>query len=83
MGAGFGLFVLNLIFLTIVFYLYQSIPNTSLTLPLLIFSISQILLFVVYGGLLSKLIFAIPLTLGFAAAVCLIVATSVLFARVC
>ena len=82
MGSGFALFALNILFLIIVFYLYQSIPNTSLTLPLLIFSFSQILLFVVYGGFLGKLIFAIPLTLGFAAAVCLIVATSVLFGRI-
>ena len=82
MGSGFALFALNFLFLIIVFYLYQSIPNTSLTLPLLIFSFSQILLFVVYGGFLGKLIFAIPLTLGFAAAVCLIVATSVLFGRI-
>ena len=80
--SGLALFALNALFLIIVFYLYQSIPNTSLTIPLLIFSISQIILFIVYGGLLNQLIFAIPLTLGFAAAVCLIVSTSVLFARI-
>ena len=81
-GSGLALFALNLVFLGIVFYLYNSIPNTSLTLPLIIFGFSQILLFVVYGGFLNQLIFAIPLTLGFAAAVCLIVATSVLFGRI-
>ena len=80
--SGIALFALNAIFLMVVFYLYKSIPNTSLTIPLLIFSFSQILLFIVYGGLLNQLIFAIPLTLGFAAAVCLIVSTSVLFARI-
>ena len=82
MTSGIAIFVLNAIFLTMVFYLYQSIPNTSLTLPLLFFSVSQILLFIVYGGFLNQLIFAIPLTLGFAAAVCLIVATSVVFGRI-
>ena len=82
MTSGIAIFVLNAIFLTIVFYLYQSIPNTSLTLPLLIFSVSQILLFIVYGGFLNQLIFAIPLTLGFAASVCLIIATSVVFGRI-
>ncbi|MEC7687178.1 MAG: AAA family ATPase [Candidatus Thermoplasmatota archaeon] len=81
-GSGFALFALNGLFLIVAFYLYYSIPNTSLTLPLIIFAFSQILLFVVYGGLLDQLIFAIPLTLGFAATVCLIVASSVLFARI-
>ena len=73
---------LGLIFLTLAFYLYKSIPNTSLTLPIIIFGSSQILLFIVYGGLLDNLIFALPLTFGFACAVCLIVSVSLLFGRI-
>ncbi len=80
--SGSIIFILNLIFLTLAFYLYKSIPNTSLTLPILIFGSSQILLFIVYGGLLDRLIFAIPLTFGFACAVCLIVSVSLLFGRI-
>jgi hypothetical protein len=82
MISGSIILILNLIFLTLAFYLYKSIPNTSLTIPILIFGSSQILLFVVYGGLMDKLIFALTLTFGFACAVCLIVSVSVLFGRI-
>ncbi|HIF37447.1 MAG TPA: hypothetical protein EYQ70_03465, partial [Marine Group III euryarchaeote] len=80
--SGSIILILNLIFLTLAFYLYKSIPNTSLTLPILIFGFSQILLFIVYGGLMDRLIFALPLTFGFACAVCLIVSVALLFGRI-
>ncbi|MCH2431461.1 MAG: hypothetical protein MK206_00480, partial [Candidatus Poseidoniia archaeon] len=82
MLSGSLIFILNLIFLTLAFYLYKTIPNTSLTLPMIIFGSSQILLFIVYGGLLDNLIFALPLTFGFACAVCLIVSVSLLFGKI-
>ena len=80
--SGSLILILNLILLTLAFYLYKSIPNTSLTFPILLFGFIQVLLFVIYGGLLHKLIFALPLTFGFASAVCLIVSVSVLFGRI-
>ena len=74
-------FVLNFVLLVSAFYIYSRISNTSIANPILFFGITEFLLFVVYGGIANKLIFAIPLTLGLVCTVGLIVSTGVLLVR--
>ena len=79
--SGFTFFALNFILLVSAFYIYSRISNTSIANPILFFGITEFLLFVVYGGIANKLIFAIPLTLGLVCTVGLIVSTGVLLVR--
>ncbi|HIM86397.1 MAG TPA: AAA family ATPase [Candidatus Poseidoniales archaeon] len=79
--SGFTFFALNFILLVSAFYIYSRISNTSIANPILVFGIAEFLLFVVYGGIANKLIFAIPLTIGLVCTVGLIVSTGVLLVR--
>ena len=79
--SGFTFTILNLVLLVSAFYIYNNISNTSITHPILIFGSVEFLLFVVYGGIANKLIFALPLTVGLVCTIGLIVSTGVLLVR--
>jgi len=79
--SGFTFTILNLVLLVSAFYIYNNISNTSITYPILIFGSIEFLLFVVYGGIANKLIFALPLTVGLVCTIGLIVSTGVLVVR--
>ena len=79
--SGFTFIILNLVLLVSAFYIYNNISNTSITYPILIFGSAEFLLFVVYGGIANKLIFALPLTVGLVCTIGLIVSTGVLLVR--
>ncbi len=79
--SAFIFTILNLVLLVSAFYIYNNLSNTSITRPILIFGSAEFLLFVVYGGIANKLIFAIPLTIGLVCTVGLIVSTGVLLVR--
>jgi MoxR-like ATPase len=79
--SGFAFLILNIILLTSAFYIYNRVSNTSIVNPILVFAVFEFLLFVVYGGLANKLIFAFPLTFGLVCTIGLIVSTGVLLVR--
>ncbi|HJM81367.1 MAG TPA: hypothetical protein QF397_01275, partial [Candidatus Poseidoniia archaeon] len=79
--SGFTFIILNFVLLVSAFYIYNNISNTSITYPILVFGSAEFLLFVVYGGIANKLIFALPLTVGLVCTIGLIVSTGVLLVR--
>ena len=74
-------FILNLLLLTTGFYIYNKVSNTAIVIPVLAFGSIETILFVLYGGILNNLIFALPLTIGFVCTIGLIVSGSVLLVR--
>ncbi|MCS5647901.1 MAG: hypothetical protein NZ820_00955, partial [Dehalococcoidia bacterium] len=79
--SGFTFIILNLVLLVSAFYIYNHISNTSIANPILVFGFAEFLLFVVYGGIANKLIFALLLAVGLVCMVGLIVSTGVLLVR--
>ena len=79
--SGFTFIILNLVLLVSALYIYNKISNTSIANPILVFGFSEFLLFVVYGAIGNKLIFALPLTVGLVCTIGLIVSTGVLLVR--
>ena len=79
--STFSFIFLNFLLLIISFYIYNKLSNTAIIMPVLGFAIIETLLFAIYGGLLNKVIFALPLTFGLVCTVGLIVAGGVLLIR--
>ena len=76
--STFSFIVLNLLLLTTAFYIYNKVSNTAIIMPVLGFAIIETILFALYGGLMNKVIFALPLTIGLVCTVGLIVSSGVL-----
>ncbi len=79
--STFSFIVLNLLLLTTAFYIYNKVSNTAIIMPVLGFAIIETILFALYGGLMNKVIFALPLTIGLVCTVGLIVSSGVLLIR--
>ncbi len=79
--SGFTFLVLNVILLITAFYIYNKVSNTSIVNPILVFTIIEFLLFVIYGGFADNFIFAFQLTFGLVCTIGLIVSTGVLLIR--
>ena len=75
--SNFHFIILNLLFITTAFYIYNKLPNTAIVLPVLAFASIETILFAIYGGILNNLIFALPLTIGFVCTIGLIVSGGV------
>ena len=79
--STFSFIILNLLLLTTAFYIYNKVSNTAIIIPVIGFAVVETILFAIYGGLLNKVIFALPLTIGLVCTVGLIVASGVLLIR--
>ena len=80
--SGISFVFFNIILFISVLYLYSSVSNKSIIQPIIVFGLAESVLFILYGGILNRLIEPLILTVGLVCAICLIVSVGVLLARV-
>jgi len=80
--SGISIVFFNICLFVCALYLYNSVTNKSILQPIIAFGLAEVVLFVIYGGILNKLIEPLLLTVGLVCTICLIVSVGVLLARV-
>ena len=80
--SGLSFVFFNIILFICALYLYTSVSNKAILQPIIAFGLAEVVLFIVYGGILNNLIEPLILTIGLVCAICLIVSVGVLLGRV-
>jgi len=80
--SGISFVFFNIILFICALYLYTSVSNKAILQPIIAFGLAEVILFIVYGGILNNLIEPLILTIGLVCAICLIVSVGVLLGRV-
>ena len=78
-GVSFVFF--NIILFICALYLYTSVSNKAILQPIIAFGFAEVILFIIYGGILNNLIEPLILTIGLVCTICLIVSVGILLGR--